>query len=456
MKHALLLPSLVLAAICATALAQQQQDAPVAVTIHPQKIAAPELKYRLLPDAADLVPGNAAQVYLLAFGQRIEGLGSLEFNHMVEAPDNEFPLDKARRLLAQHQVVVALNDLQLAAHRQSCTWDLTDREQGFNSQAFNYLDGNAQWYGGLIYLSARVAIVDGRFDAASSALQTGFALSRNLANGAPLSQSMAALYVHSLMRAGVLHWAQYANAPNLYWPLLNLPSRYSTIRAAIENETAMVDRTFPGLDRARNLSTDESRDILRRLSTEIGRHDQVQTILQMMRDYPRAKREVVESGLLTSQAAQAIPANSLTLMWYHDQYRRALDNLTKYLALPPWQAEPRSRETLNAIMDADRPFNPLISILPHYPDAILRFADADRRVAMLATLEALRNYAAEHQNTLPDSLDQLSPQTPAPIDAITGKPFAYQKAADGATLSAPAPENTRAVNARTWKITVAH
>jgi hypothetical protein len=454
MKRTFFFP-LVLAVICSTALAQQQ-DSPVAVTIHPQKITAPELKHRLLPGASELAPGNAAQIYLLAFGRRVEGLGFPEFNRMVEAPDNEFPLDKARELVTQANAWAALTDLQLAARRQWCVWDLTDREQGFNSHAFNLLDSSAQWYGGLIYLSARVAIADGRFDAASSDLQTGFAMSRNLADGAPLSQSMAALYVHNLMCAGVFRWAQRPDAPNLYWPLLNLPSRYSTLRAAVDNESAMLERSFPGLDRAQRLSAEESRDIVRRISMEIARHDEVQTILEMMRDYPRAKREVVHSGLLSSQAAEAIPANSLMLMWYYDQYSRALNSLTKYLALHPWQAEPRSREVLNTIMDADRPFNPLISMLPHYPDAILRFAQADRRVAMLATLEALRNYAAEHQNTLPDSLDQLSPQTPAPIDPITGKPFGYQKTSAGATLSAPAPENPRTVNARIWNITIAH
>jgi hypothetical protein len=143
------------------------------------------------------------------------------------------------------------------------------------------------------------------------------------------------------------------------------------------------------------------------------------------------------------------------LVGYCDEYRRALDTLTKYLALPAWQAAPAARNALNAIVNPDRPSNPLIGMLPDYPGVINRFAQADRSTAILVTVEALRNFAAAHANALPDSLDQLSPETPAPVDPLTGKPFSYQKTPDGATLSAPAPPNTGADIARTWTITVA-
>ncbi len=455
MKLTSVIAGLVVVLSCSNAPAQRV-DAPVRITIHPRKIAEPELTYRLLPAASELRPGNAAQVYLLAFGQRVEGLGFPEFNHSVEAPAEEFPLEQARVFVGKYNAANALKYLELAAHRQSCNWDLPDREQGLASPGFNYLDENAQWYGGLVSLSARVAIAEGRFDRAAAALRSGFAMSRNMAQGMPLSQSMDGLYVSSLMCGDVLGWAQRGDAPNLYWALLDLPRHYPGLRTALDNEAAMLERSFPGMDHAEKLSAEESREILRRMGREIGRGDEMQMIVEMMRDYGAVKRKVVESGVLGSQAAEGLPANSLMLVWYWHEYRRALDGLTKYLALPPWQAGPAARETMNKVLlGSERPSNPLIAMLPHYPDAIVRFAVADRGVAMLATLEALRDYAAGHEGALPESLERLSPGTPAPMDPVTGKAFEYRKTVEGATLTGPAPDYAPNVGPKTWRITVA-
>ncbi len=62
----------------------------------------------------------------------------------------------------------------------------------------------------------------------------------------------------------------------------------------------------------------------------------------------------------------------------------------------------------------------------------------DRHLASLQCLEALRLYAAKHNNTFPRTLSQITDVT-IPADPLTGAPFVYRRDADKAFLEAPIP-----------------
>jgi hypothetical protein len=63
----------------------------------------------------------------------------------------------------------------------------------------------------------------------------------------------------------------------------------------------------------------------------------------------------------------------------------------------------------------------------------------DREAALLQCVEALRAYTAAHGGKLPKSLEELSPDTPALLDPLMGKPFDYQIDGDTVTLRAVSP-----------------
>ncbi|HEY8750205.1 MAG TPA: hypothetical protein VIM11_19630, partial [Tepidisphaeraceae bacterium] len=422
-----------------------------------QSPSEPNLKYRLIPARSDLGPGNAAQAYLLAFGRHIDGLGFSPFYDMIRADTNTFPLEKARTFISQSDAQTALGYIELASRRETCTWDLPDREQGIDTQTFNDLNRAAQWYGGLLSLRARVAIADGQFDEALHTLQTGLTLGKNLSEGAPLAQALDGIYVDALMLADVQQLIQKPGAPNLYWPLMNLPRRVGQLRATMEADAAMLYRTLPGLRHAERLSADQAKEVLERLRSMAGKRDSidVELIAAMMRAYPTAKRGLVEAKLLTAEEAQTLPANAVVLAWYHTRYRQALDRLDKYLGLAP---QPAYIGSFEAMLESERNgdgFNPIFATVLRYPEAILQFAVADRQIAMLAIVEAIRAFAAAHGGALPSGLDQLSPQTPAPIDPVTATPFSYQVVDQVATLKTPPPNDFGPPPTQTWHIHIA-
>ncbi len=57
---------------------------------------------------------------------------------------------------------------------------------------------------------------------------------------------------------------------------------------------------------------------------------------------------------------------------------------------------------------------------------------------MVRYIEAIRLYAANHNGSLPPSLEAIT-EAPVPIDPATGKFFDYKVDGSTATLTAPAP-----------------
>lgn len=76
-------------------------------------------------------------------------------------------------------------------------------------------------------------------------------------------------------------------------------------------------------------------------------------------------------------------------------------------------------------------------VLP-YPAAslaqtILTCRNFERRVKLLQTLEAIRDYSNQRNGELPASLEHL--RLPAPSDPFTGQPFQYSLSKETARLS---------------------
>ena len=83
---------------------------------------------------------------------------------------------------------------------------------------------------------------------------------------------------------------------------------------------------------------------------------------------------------------------------------------------------------------AEQPGNPFLPMFD-VGKATAKFAQVDRQMAALTTVEAIRSYAAANGGKLPQHLEDIT-ETPAPANPATGKPFEYRVENGSAILSA--------------------
>jgi hypothetical protein len=108
------------------------------------------------------------------------------------------------------------------------------------------------------------------------------------------------------------------------------------------------------------------------------------------------------------------------------------------LTLPYWKAEPGIVDPGAAQAEGDVLLGGLISFLK------VKRAQArvDQRIALLAHVEALRMYAADHEGKLPAKLDEI--KLPLPEDPFTGKAFHYEVDGPTAIIKGTPPKGEEA------------
>jgi hypothetical protein len=213
----------------------------------------------------------------------------------------------------------------------------------------------------------------------------------------------------------------------------------------LQTERAVLFYTYPGLRHPDRLTARECRDIVKGV-LQTARTEQpdreLKVTLAMIGAYPRAKKYLLDRGTPASQV-EAMPANSVVLAWYVAQYERRSQATDKWAGLPIWQTyQRRASEKRAAGDDATSDDGSLLftpAYEPSFGRALMQYALVDRERGMAGVVEGIRAYAATHNNTLPGSLNDLSQDTPAPMDALLGKPFDYGVQGNVATLRAAAP-----------------
>jgi hypothetical protein len=165
---------------------------------------------------------------------------------------------------------------------------------------------------------------------------------------------------------------------------------------------------------------------------------------------PAARQALAAAGVPKDRLA-AMSADEAVGTYWCREYRIARDEVWKTWSLPYRQAEPAMQRAWQALA-VDRPpaaDNPLIQelLLVTGPNAApvssawrarYQFTRIDRHVALLRTLEAVRDYAARHGGRPPDRLEQVT-DLPIPPDPFTGTAFPYHFDGRTVVLEAPAP-----------------
>jgi hypothetical protein len=245
------------------------------------------------------------------------------------------------------------------------------------------------------------------------------------------------------------------DAPNLYWSLVELPPRQPILRRAWDVEYGWPYVTQPTLKRARageQLSAEQWRHAL---------YDEVAPFYQQYENYvptgtrahpdpikdagaevlKQARAEYASARRLTPEQAAGEEAAVVLGSFYFRQFQMAYDNGNKLRGLPYPVLIPRAREAAKHLdtLKKAQPANPFLEVVEGSQRMVERFARADRQLAALTAVEAIRSYAAANGGKLPSKLDDVT-ETPVPLNPITGKAFEYEVNGGEATLKDSAGE----------------
>jgi hypothetical protein len=434
-----------------TAPAAAQSPEVIKLTLLPAAAPVPALKYQLIPELGDKTPGNAAQLYYRAFSpewwtnvRKREVMQKME--KALETPIAELKNSDLRWLLE----LKALREVDRAARRAYCDWELTER---LKEDGIYLLIPDVQAmreFAQFLAIRARLEMAEGRLDKAFTTLQTGFALARHVGDGVTLIQSLVGIAIASRMIVQVEDLMRQPGAPNLYWALTDLPRPFIDLRTALQGEKLWLFGTWPELRDLDNphlsprqlerLQVIAQQIVSDAFDRQPGGTARLTTIALVAKAYPEAKRALIAAGR-PAEDVEALPALQVVLLDALRRFALYRDDAFKWMALPYPQARAGLERAHQALKESRaRPSGIPIAeaFLPATSKVIIAKTRLDRRFAALRCVEALRLYAASHDGKLPATLADVT-EVPVPSDPMTGKSFEYKLNGDTATLTGAAP-----------------
>jgi hypothetical protein len=427
----------------------------VRMTLTPTPTTRPALAHPLLPSALEQTPGNAATLYLLATIPIKETPPNFDFlNEWLQKPRKPNDDDLFYRLNTSGHAH-ALDHAAAGARREFCNWDLTLKTEGFRTRLPHLSPLSDIAY--LNAVRARAHAANGDHAAALRDLQTNFALARHLNDESTLVQGLVSARIVRITSDAMEEFVQSPGAPNLYWSLLQLPRPYIDVARVLDYERFALQFSFPPLKNPDTLTREHFQEMLRSLGHFYDEpSDKLELTLGLIHAYPRAKDHLVTSRGRPREQVEAMPAHQVLAHYLIDLHVELCDEGGKWYPLPYWQ----SRQALLNLDEqhkrnaGDQGLRFVTAFVPALHRARLQFAEADRRLAALQCVEALRAHAAHNDGKLPASLADVR-ETPIPLDPITGQPFSYRLDGQVAVIDCPAVPGEQNRTGFKYEITVA-
>lgn len=405
----------------------------------------PALRYRLMPPLAELTPGNAAPVYLsgLLLAPKLSDDQKDQLAAYEAMPGDKLPREEVARFL--EPFASALDQFDVAARREFCRWDMPVRERTFLA-LLPHLQGMREMCR-ILALKSRLQMTEGKFDDAAATLATGFAMAHHIAQNGVLIEALVSAACVRHLGTAVRHWQQSPDAPNLFWSIAELPRPFIDGPGAMRRDNVLLYTGFPGLGQTRNrkVSGEQWRSIVEQAAA-MARGDNpaaaatvadaLANSLNAAATLPKAKAYLLKQGR-PQAAIDAMPPLEVVATYQIEQYEQHLQDLQKWFGLPFWQAQQGLAEAMKRFEEANQSeSNVLFAFVPAMSRAFAGCVAADRELAALQTVEAVRGYAAANQGKLPANLDELANLMPAPIDPMTGREFDYVPAEHMFSLTA--------------------
>ncbi len=439
----------------------------VQMQIAPSPAPYPALKYKLLPELLEQKRGNSAQLYYRAANTLPEEYRENyadKIDEWFDMPISKLPREEVRNVLNALQG--PLRELKTASIRETCHWEMP-LEDGFSMLLPNLSDFRT--LGRILALKAKLEIAEGKFTEAIKTLQTGLALGRDVGKGPTIIQGLVGIAIGNLLLEEVEQFIQAPDSPNLYWALRSLPSPYVDMQKAMELESIVLPMQFPLLQEIKTtrLSVEQTRalwnNILGLFGGEFGggfdnQHTNAMATGIVMFLYPEAKRKLMEEGY-TREEVEAMPAGQVALIQQYQEYQNFMQEMYKWFYVPYWQAKPGLDQATDELRSYSRSLRnqmlnfPFAMLMPALNRVYFVQTRAQRQIASLCCVEAIRMYAAEHDGTLPSRLQDIT-QVPLPMDPMTGKEFPYKVENGIAILEGPAPKGEKSKEGFRYEITV--
>lgn len=410
------------------------------------------MKHHLLFDYSERIPGNAAIAYL--------------DSALLLQPDSNDKAEKALSALDAKdeagfaaaadsiELSAMFAELDVAGRREDCDWNPPLRERGVLT-LLPHLQPLTHGVSKVIRVRATRQVDQGKIDDAIATLRLGYELSDKIGREPVIVSAMVSSGHFMWMNEPLARLMTHPYAPNLYWQLVEMTPRWPILRRAWDVEYGWPFLTVPTLKRARAGET---------LTAEQWRHalyDEVAPFYQEYENYvptgTRAHPDPIKDAgpdVLKQSRADYASAKKLTPeqaagedlavvlgSFYFRHFQIAYDDVNKLRGLPYPVLIPRARQAAERLfkLKKSQPGNPFLEVVEGSGRMVERFARADRQLAALTTVEAIRSYAAANGGKLPAKLDDVT-DTPVPLNPITGKAFEYAVNGAEATLKDSASE----------------
>ena len=184
------------------------------LTLYSAAQPRPALRYQLLPEFMDRIPGNAAFYYGKVTAEQTRFFSNRELLSKIDqwraAPLAELRGDEVRLPLGSIEYF-----LERAARCEYCDWQLPIREEQFYAILLPELQQTRQ-FGRILGTKARIHIARGQFDEAVKTLQIGYATGQDAAEGETLVNGLVGISICSMISEQVMECVQQPDAPNLY------------------------------------------------------------------------------------------------------------------------------------------------------------------------------------------------------------------------------------------------
>lgn len=441
-------------------MSQQQEfrnawEAPKQITLTPAVESSPALKHRFWVSPIERSPGDVRShvdrvIMMYLQNPRRKELDEEYYEISSMFPDvrttgfklNDELKQRIREYLASQADV--LKQLHYALSLDTVRSDYALRDmRGQDFFAYNLADvQNLRALARLLQLECQLAVGDGRYDDAVSALSDGYRvaeLALRSGEGTIVCQ-LVSIAIVGIMNAEVELMASQAGSPNLYWALAALPTeKLFSIRSAFEGESiGAIHTLFPwGTNDSSDITDSQAESRLIEL-IELAQTS-VSPATEETTATAQAQRRAIAALVIVLFADKArielqhkeLGNSQAILQWTQGEFTRLRDEIFKWMLLPVQERmdnESRLSESQRGLGGIPAsPGQALVGlVLPAIQAADAAVQRVQRQHAFLVTLEALRAYAAENAGEMPMSLADLRP-LPAWSDPTTGEPFSYRR-----------------------------
>jgi hypothetical protein len=425
------------------------------MTVTPAAEPVPALKHRLVLRPIDEQDGNAAPYYYRAIMYSVRKYDQLQKLFGEHADDywhaEGVPIEKLRELARGEHL-----DLRRAATRPHCDWswrlgDIVGPEARsfLISEAQNIRELSRQ-----LIAHVRVLIFDRRYAEAIELLRINSKMGRDFANEPLLICGLVGLAIEGVGDRMMINFIAAPKSPNLYWALSELPDPVIDLRPAVRFEMSNRYRIYPllkdaetqehspeewarllakGFESLQSLAgTTEAPAFFNETTTQMG----VTGLALLM--YGPAKARLIAGGMDRARVEE-MPVGQVMAVDAARELQRIGDEFEKSWYLPYAAARSRdndSEDELGGNKFAGG-FGKILAGM--FLPALDAARTAQERVGWqldgIRTVEAIRMHAAE-TGELPKSLDEIK-VVPAPINRVTGKPYAYRLDGDTAVVDLP-------------------